>query len=227
MILQVIATGSSGNCYLLYNDTECLIIEMGVPFMDVKKAMDFNIQPIVGALVSHPHADHYKFHEQYEKAGIPTYKPWIDGKSRKGLGNFNINPFPNPHGDIESWGFLITHYEIGVLLFVTDAEYVQYDFSAFGVNHILCECNYTLDLVDTDSPNFKHKIQGHMADTTCTEFVKHNNSPKLRNVVLLHSGSGTLDEESAIERIKSVVDADVEVNLAVAGLEIKLNKEAF
>lgn len=171
--------------------------------------------------------DHYRHVKEYEKAGIPTYKPWIDGKSRKGFGNFNITPFPNPHGDIESWGFYISHYEVGKLLFVTDAEYVQYDFSAFSVNHILCECNYTLDLVDVDSPNFKHKIQGHMSDKTCAEFVKHNNSGSLKNVVLLHGGIGTLDEKSAVERIKGIVDDDVRVEVALPGLEIELRKGIF
>ena len=41
MVLKVLGSGSSGNCYILESDTEALIIEAGVPFLDVKKALDF------------------------------------------------------------------------------------------------------------------------------------------------------------------------------------------
>ena len=37
MKLRVLGSGSSGNCYILENEAEALIIEAGVPFMEVKK----------------------------------------------------------------------------------------------------------------------------------------------------------------------------------------------
>lgn len=55
MKLKVLGSGSSGNCYILENDTEALIIEAGVPFMEVKKALDFNISKIQGVVISHEH----------------------------------------------------------------------------------------------------------------------------------------------------------------------------
>ena len=47
MKLKCLGSGSSGNCYILENDSEALIIEAGIPFMTVKKALDFNINKIV------------------------------------------------------------------------------------------------------------------------------------------------------------------------------------
>lgn len=226
MILNVIASGSSGNSYLLRNDKECLIIEMGMPFMEVKKALDFNIRPIVGGVSSHEHGDHFKYYAEYEKAGIKTYKPWIDqGLAWVQYGGFKIQEFMLPHGDISSHGFYIRHEEIGQLLFLTDFEYSKYDFSKLNVEHILIECNYDLQYIDVDTPNFKHKVQGHCSLDTCKQFVRHNNSPHLRTVCLIHSNPMTLDETDAIRQIKGIVDADVNVVIAEPGLEIKLNKE--
>lgn len=36
MKLKVLGSGSSGNCYILHNDTKALIIEAGLPFMNRK-----------------------------------------------------------------------------------------------------------------------------------------------------------------------------------------------
>lgn len=36
MKLKVLGSGSSGNCYILESETEALIIEVGLPFMNRK-----------------------------------------------------------------------------------------------------------------------------------------------------------------------------------------------
>ena len=76
MVLKVLGSGSSGNCYILESDTEALIIEAGVPLKEVKVSLGFNIRKIVGVVVSHSHGDHAKYVSEYEKAGIPVYKPY-------------------------------------------------------------------------------------------------------------------------------------------------------
>lgn len=171
--------------------------------------------------------DHYRYHEQYEKSGIPTFYPWMTEHKSVQYGGFKIKAFDNPHGDTTSYGFYIEHENFGKLIFVTDAELVKYSFKSMKVNHILCECNYTLSMVNPDAPNFKHKIEGHMADKTCIEFVRHNKSASLRNVVLLHDGIGTTDKEGTVNIIRSIVDADVFCGFAYSGMEIELKKEVL
>ena len=55
MKLTVLNSNSRGNCYVLQNDTEALIIECGVRLSAVKKALNFNISKIRGVLISHEH----------------------------------------------------------------------------------------------------------------------------------------------------------------------------
>jgi phosphoribosyl 1,2-cyclic phosphodiesterase len=55
MRLRVIATGSRGNCYVLYNESEKLIIDLGVDFNLFKKEIDFSLNNISGVLLSHAH----------------------------------------------------------------------------------------------------------------------------------------------------------------------------
>ncbi len=55
MNLICLGSSSSGNCYLLENETECLILECGIKFAEIKKALDFNVSKIQGVVVSHQH----------------------------------------------------------------------------------------------------------------------------------------------------------------------------
>ena len=49
------ASGSTGNCYKVDNDTDSLMIECGLPIKTIKKEWGFNVHGIQGCLVSHEH----------------------------------------------------------------------------------------------------------------------------------------------------------------------------
>ena len=56
MVLKVIATGSSGNSYLLTaNDGAHLLIECGVTIKRIKRAINFNLEKVAGCIVTHGH----------------------------------------------------------------------------------------------------------------------------------------------------------------------------
>ena len=224
MKLTVLGSGSSGNCYLLHNEKECLVVEAGIPFVEVKKALDFDISKIVGVIVSHEHKDHSKYVSDYHKVGIPVFKPYeIVAAPLNMFGNFSIRHFSVVH-DVECYGFLIEHKEFGKLLFATDTEYIKYRFKS--LNHVLIEANYSKELLKE-----YHKVLGdriklsHMEiDTTC-EFLEVNNNPNLYNVLLLHLSDRTSNEQQFMDKAKQVVNCNVYV--ATKGLEIDLNTEPF
>ena len=56
-------SGSSGNCYYLYNDTEGLIIDAGVGVRTLKKYLNqygLSFKNLKYVLITHDHADHIK-----------------------------------------------------------------------------------------------------------------------------------------------------------------------
>lgn len=217
-------SGSSGNCYIVENEKEALIIEAGVPFKDVKIVLDFNIKKIVGAVVGHCHLDHSKYILDYEKAGIPVFKPYESEMERqvRTYGDFVVKSFPLVH-DVPCYGFLIEHPQMGRLLYASDTEYIRYRFK--NLNHILVEANYCKELIDRNNPKYAHVLEGHMnIDTACT-FIKKNSNPELRNVVLLHLSQDAANPDMFKERAEKVVDSPV--YLARKGLEVDLNLLPF
>jgi len=244
MKLICLGSSSSGNCYLLENETECLILECGLPFKEVKKALDFNVSKLVGVVASHSHKDHFGYAAEYLKSGIPVYASEETHKSlsreydgqviiRNGywyqIGGFKISPFECFH-DVECLGFLIEHQEMGKLLFAIDTAFVRSNFKKLGVNHIMCEANYSEAIVEDllsrgliDQARVNRTFKTHMSIETCKEFVRANKTASLDSVMLLHLSNGNSNAEQFREEIQSIVGKDVRVAIADKGVEVKLD----
>lgn len=220
-----LGSGSSGNCYILENDKEALIIEAGVPFLEVKKALDFNVKKIVGVVVSHSHGDHAKFIKEYGKAGIPVFKPYneeIACPLSVKYGGFGIKAFRLVH-DVPCYGFFIQHTDMGRLVYASDTEYIKYRFK--GLNHILVECNYSQKLIPEDAANRSHVMTGHMELQITLDFLRANNNPDLNSVVLLHMSQNNADPEEFVTAAEKVVQCPVWA--AEKGLEVDLRLLPF
>ena len=247
MKLTTIASGSSGNCYLLQNENEIIVIEAGVPFLEVKKLIDFEIDKIKCIICSHEHLDHGKYLHEYQKAGVPIVtskgtlqtlnlndRVYAESSKVYREGSFKIIPFRVEHDCAEPFGFIIEHEEMGKLLFVTDTHYVRYDFSNLHLNHIMVECNYSEDIIKDRVENGKmHEslknriVKSHMELNTCKDFVINNSSYALENVILLHLSDGNSNEKQFKEEIEAVVNENVNVCIADKGLTVNLDIVPF
>lgn len=222
MVLKVLDSGSSGNCYILESDTEALIIEVGVPFKEVKVALDFNVRKIVGVVVSHSHGDHAKYVAEYKKSGINIFQLFDtdDSNQLRKFGNYIIKAFPLVH-DVPCHGFYIFHDEIGAMIYASDTEYIKYRFR--NLNHILVEANYSDDLIDNEAIKREHVLRGHMSLQTALDFISTNDNPNLRTVCLLHLSASNSDADLFLQKTKETVRYGADCYIAEKGLEVDLN----
>lgn len=202
LTLNCLAQGSSGNCWLLESETECLILDAGVPIMTIKRGLNYNIEKVVGAIITHDHKDHSLSSGELSRMGISVYKPYEIGSKLIQFGEFIIQPFDLPHDGCECYGFFIKHKN-HKMLYLTDFEYCSYNFSKIGINTILIEANYQDKYLETLENT--HKILGHCEFEICKEFVKTNASDILSNVILTHMGIGTTNGKEMVEQIKKEV----------------------
>lgn len=245
MELKVINSGSKGNGYALISEGEILLLECGVLAKEMLKVINYQTSKVIGCLLSHSHGDHILGIKGYLQYGIKVYTSdevhedvkMICGESAVSLqrmsqyqiGNFAVIPFRVPHNDTECDGWLISHKEIGRILFITDAEYCPYNFSKIAVNHVLIECNYSKDYLSKveDFGKFDHVLRGHMELQTCKRFIQAIDSPSLRNIGLLHLSDGNGHPERFRNEIKELVDCDVDVWVADKNIEKELRLEPF
>ena len=145
---------------------------------------------------------------------------------RRILGGFTVQPFYLPHNGIPNFGYLIEHSEMGKLLFMTDMEYCRYDFAALGINHLLVESNYDMELVDRSIPNYTHKLLGHCSIQTACGIIRANRTPELRTVTLCHLGAFSDEEEFKRQAVESA-GAGVSVDIADAGKAFDISLMPF
>lgn len=114
--IQVLASGSRGNCYRVTDGSTPLLLECGIPYKEIQKALNFRVSEIAGCLVSHEHQDHCKAIRDIMKAGIDCYMSQgtkdalnIDGhriyiikaKQQFRIGTWTILPFETQHDAAE------------------------------------------------------------------------------------------------------------------------------
>lgn len=241
MKLRVLGSSSSGNSYaLIAGNGEILAIEAGCKFLDFKKMIDWKIANVSGCIVSHEHGDHARYIKDFMQSGIPVYTAFetqsaleiitgectiaIPPRTIRQIGSFTVTPFNVPHDtEIECYGYLIKHEEMGQLLFMTDLEYCKYDFSKLNIEHIMVEANYDMELVDRDEPNYEHRLRGHMSLDTALKFISTNDNSTLRNVVLIHLSDKSGDPALFKQKTEETVRCGANVYIAEKGLEVDMN----
>lgn len=248
MDLIILGSSSKGNCYLLANNTEALIIECGVSIFEVKKALDFSFAKVAGCLVTHEHGDHAKSIKEVMKAGVDVYTSrgtiralaldvthhrlkTIQASEAVNVGKFKVLPFSIEHDVAEPLGFIINHPETGNVLFITDSFYVRDTFK--NIHNIIIEANFSQKIIDERvasgaSPEFlRNRIfKSHMSIETCEKTLLANDLSKVQNIVLIHLSDGNSNATEFKAKIEGATGKNVYV--ADAGMIIKdFNKKPF
>ena len=172
-------------------------------------------------------AMHDSMQNLYVVQGRPSWSAQFLIASVNGSGKYKNRRFMHTNTDgseCPCYGFLISHPEMGRLLYITDTELIKWRF--YDIHQILVEANYSKKIIQEDDPNYEHVCRGHMELETTLEFLKVNKSMDLRNVVLLHLSNDNSDAELFAARAKEVVGM-ADVYVADRRLEVELNKEPF
>lgn len=245
MKLTVLGSSSSGNSYILEASDGVLVIECGLPLIEVKKALDFNIGRIAGAIVTHQHGDHSKFIAEYLKSAIRVcaLKEVFDAHTLKQrifcktiepmhgyrIGTFKVFAVPVEH-DVPCVGFVIEHEEMGKMLFVTDT--MMFEYRIENLSHILIEANYSDEILDYNIENGitpasmrPRLLQSHMEIKTTESILLSSNLDSVNEIVLIHLSNNNSDAEQFKQRIMQKTGKPVII--AKRGVTVNVSKEPY
>lgn len=206
MIFDPLASSSHGNAYVVSDGHTSILLECGIPFRKLQKALGFHMGDIMACFVSHEHKDHAHSHLDLIKSGIPVYASngtaealgcdliqTMEERQEVSIGTLDVLPFATFHDAAEPFGFLIRSRADGdKLMFATDTVNLAYAFP--GVNIMAIECNYSDEILSmaTRLPDkVQHRIRNsHMEiGRTCT-FLQQADRSYMRTVYLLHLSDG-------------------------------------
>lgn len=234
MKIEVIASGSTGNCYKVSNEDTTLLIECGIPYKKIQRALNFKVTDINGVLVSHEHVDHSKACKDLIKAGVDLYMTkgtkealkleshrvktfeesndktyrWVE------IGSFKVKAFKSIHDASEPVGFYILNTKTDErLLFITDTMYVEGRFNT--IDYLMIEVNYIRETINQNEnihPELRTRIKwNHMSLETAVDFLKKCNLSRLKKIYVLHLSDNNSDAELIKKSLQELTGVAIEI----------------
>lgn len=163
-------SGSSGNSYLLYTDTDAMMIDAGIGMRTLKKRFSdsgLRLSDVHNIIVTHDHADHVKsvgalsrdhnlpvyataeVHEGIRrnycvrhKVSAELTRHVVKGETVR-VGEFSVTPFAVPHDSTDNVGYSIEHGGT-VFCLITDAGEITDEIKPYisSADYLVIEANH-------------------------------------------------------------------------------------
>lgn len=227
-----LASSSAGNAYTVTDGTTPLLLEAGIRFKDLRRAIGFRVSEIAGCLITHEHGDHSKAAPDLLKAGVDVYASYgtfdalrLDGHHRAHpvqahkpftLGTWTILPFDVQHDVSEPMGYVLANRSGEKLVFLTDTYYCKYTFT--GLTHLMVECNFSEAILDENIRSGRvpavmksRLLRSHFSLEHVKELLHVNDLSKVQSIHLLHLSDNNSDEELFKREIQQIAGCPVYV----------------
>lgn len=228
----IVGSSSAGNSYILRTENQILILECGVQFKKLLKALNYQLNNVCGCLVSHEHGDHSKSINEVLDAGIPVFSSLgtltalgaqnhhrahiMKNKHQINIGEFKVLPFDIQHDVNEPFGFLIYHKNFGKFLFATDTYYIKYRFK--GLNYLAVEVNYSKAIINERERTGelhevlkKRLLTSHMSLENFKDFLMANDLSGVKKIYMLHLSDNHSNESLFKREIQRLTGIPVEI----------------
>ena len=169
-------SGSSGNCYYLFTETDGLLIDVGVGIRTLRKHFKdygLNLSHVRRILITHDHADHIKsvgsisydmhlpvfataaVHKGIDrnycvqrKVGTELRHILEPGVTVQ-MGDFTVTPFSVPHDSSDNVGYFIETEDANFCV-ITDAGCVTDEMAQYigRAQHLVIEANHDLEMLE-------------------------------------------------------------------------------
>ncbi len=231
MEFKPLASGSSGNVYVVSDRSTKVLLECGVSYKKLKQLCGFTTADMAACLISHEHKDHSGCVKDLIAAGMPVYMSSgtaealeLEGAAldaamctehgkQVSVGSIDIVPFATFHDAKEPQGFLFRSRVDGdVLAFATDTVNLQYRFP--GVNILAIEANYDKYILERSQrpEKVKKRIQNtHMEIDVLCDYLRSLDLSECREIYLLHLSDGTSHEGHFINKVLRAVPPGIQV----------------
>lgn len=232
MDIKVLASGSSGNAYIIGDGHTSLLLDAGIPIKAIKIGSGFTVRSMSGCFITHAHKDHSKAAKDLAKIGLDIYtshgtieacglcghriRP-VKALEELEVGTFQVLPFDVEHDAPEPLGFLFASRATGEkLLYFTDTYFIRYRFT--GLTHIMAECNYSLEGIQRSVEAgyipvelVPRLMKSHMSLEHLLDMLRANDLRKVRQIYLLHLSENNSEEDRFREKVQKLTGAEVYV----------------
>lgn len=227
MKIQIIASGSKGNCTLIESKNTRILIDAGINYPRIKASLEKNnIDPktIDGVIISHTHSDHIgglaslikkidtnvfikeELFKEIKKV-IPEKNIQIIEDQNITINDLDIELINASH-DVPAFGFIISDGDKKIL-YLTDTGYInrRYYEKVKNLDAYIIESNHDEKmLMEGPYPYIlKQRVisdKGHLSNRYTGSFLNKSIGNKTKYIVLAHISENNNTPELALEQVK-------------------------
>jgi len=212
LFIASLNSGSNGNCYYVGNDTDAVLVDVGISCRETEKRLkqlDLQVKKIKAVFISHEHGDHIKgvstFANKYQlpvyiTEGTAKYGPHLVSHLSKtftantpvAIGSITITPFAKHHDAADPHSFIISHDGITVGVFTDIGKVCSRVTGYFKQCHaVFLESNYDEQMLENGRYplHLKKRIrggEGHLSNREALELFTTHRPPFLSHLILSH-----------------------------------------
>ncbi len=238
MKIQVIASGSKGNCTIIKTKNKTILIDIGISFLSLQKKLDdnsFSIDEIDILLITHTHKDHISGLKTFaKKTDTKIYvtneinSELIDIKKDNfiiiektfKIESLEVKLLSLSHDTPNTYGYIITEEENSIV-YITDTGYINRNLFPYIRNKTvyIIESNYDEEmLLDGPYPRcLKERVisdSGHLSNKSTAKYLNKLVGENTKCVILAHLSEKNNTEELAYTETKKVLSNDINVYIA-------------
>ena len=237
--IDVLATGSKGNCYLLTSGTIRILLDCGLPYKKTLELSDFKLPTAV--LVTHEHKDHATAAEDFIKHGVDVYMtpgteracsfgskyayriaPLFASNKffiRDGEDEIGVVPFNCKHDAAYPVNFALDDEDDNVL-YITDTGNVDLENCSWlsgrrtKFTKILIETNFSEEDLRAGSIDFRQKqriFENHLSIEKALKFLEETDLSECKEIYLIHISERHGDGERFKSQVQKIVGENVKV----------------
>ena len=206
-------SGSNGNCYYIGNETEAVLVDVGISCREIERRMkrlNLSLQKVKAVFISHEHTDHIRgLPSLIKKYAFPVYittptlrfgRLYFDKDLARNfrahesisIGDLQITAFPKLHDASDPYSFTISCKDIKVGVFTDIGLPCENVIRHFQQCHAaFLEANYDDEMLDRGNYPFhlKRRIKGergHLSNKQALELFKRHRPSFMTHLVLSH-----------------------------------------
>ena len=226
LTLEIYGSSSKGNCYVLDNGKNKIMLDCGVKKLNEKT----DLNTINGVILTHLHSDHTKGVKDIKDLYKGNYYgnketldilPIIDGfkapiceNQKFYIGSFAIVPFELEH-DVKCFGYLIKDTISNTkILYITDTGMINYSFK--DIDYFLIESNCDENDLTYDDYKEVRLYNTHLSCQQTLDFLQGNTNYNTKKVILCHISS---NEENYLKHQEFIKNGLSNENIEVLALD--------
>lgn len=235
MQIDVLASSSLGNAYIVSDGVTSILLDAGIPYKELQVKSDFKVNEVAACFISHEHGDHSKAVKDLIKGAIDVYAlpetlsalnvidhyrtHSVEPQKTYTINTFEIMPV-TMHHDVPCVGYMVYSEKTNERLFFATDTY-KITVNPQSIDYLIFEVNYQKEIVNElvnqgkmESGIRSRLLFSHYELSKALKWLSKIDKSRLKRIYVAHLSSG----HSNAEQIKNSIIAETGVPTTICNI---------